>query len=172
MRPITDLILRLQPYPQKLKDLCNANPDFAKALKTTNPKKFVSLGAVVVSYPQQTSDEVIGFYVYDYGSKPKMFKQDFIVNVGSKNEDFIIYTRFTGVSKSKIIRDISHFYQKYPSYPKDSHHPKYEAIPDAIKLRALEAVDLANRIIALGLREEISEEEYAKFDLELRKHGL
>jgi len=76
------------------------------------------------------------------------------------------------VNKSKIIKDINQFYQKYPSYPKNSHHPKYEELPDAIKPRALEAVALANRIKALGLREEISEEEYAKFDSELRKHGL
>lgn len=123
----------MQPYPQKLRDLCLANPDFANALKTTHPKKFISLGAVIVSYPQSTSDEVIGFLVYDYGQKPEKFKQDFIVNVESKNKQFIIYTRFSGVKKSKIIRDINLFYQKYPSYPKNSHHPKFEDLPNAIK---------------------------------------
>lgn len=171
MRSITDLILRMQPYPQKLKDICIVNPDFAIALKTTHPKRFVSLGTVVVSYPQKTSDEVIGFYVYDYGTK-SMFKQDFIVNVGFKNEEFIIYTRFSGVGKSKIIKDISHFYQKYPEYPKDSHHPKFEDIPDPIKPRALEAIKLAKKIQTLGLRDELSEEEYKKYDLWLRNLGL
>lgn len=171
MHSITDLILRMQPYPQKLKDLCDADPNFAKALKTTNPKKFISLGAVVVSYPQPTSDEVIGFYVYDYGKNP-MFKQDFIVNVGFRNTDFIIYTRFSGVNKNRIVRDISHFYQKYPNYPKNSHHPKFEDLPEPIKPMALEAVNLANKIISLGLREEISEEEYTRYDLKLQKLGL
>ena len=172
MHLLTDLIVRMQPYPQRLKELCQANPDFAKALKSTNPKRFVSLAAVVVSYPPSTSDEVIGFYVYDYESNPPMFKQDFIVNVGTKNNEFVIYTRFSVVSKSRIIRDINQFYEKYPTYNKGSHHPKFEDLPDDLKPRALEAIELANKVKVLGLRDEISDEEYAKIDLELKKLNL
>jgi len=173
MRPITDLIIRLQPYPQKLKEWCFLSPDFAKALKNSHPKRFISLGAVVVSRPRLTpEDEVIGFYVYDYGAKPNIFKQDFIVNIGARNKEFVIYTRFLGVSKSKYIKDITHFFEKYPSYSKTSHHTKFKDLPDEIKPRALEAIKLAKRIQKWGLREEISEKEWLMFDLELKKLGL
>ena len=161
----------MQPYPKKLKAWCGLNPDFAKALKSTHPKKFISFLAVVISRPlSRPKDEVIGFYVYDYAAK--IFKQDFIVNVNAGSKEFVIYTRFSGVKKSKYIRDISHFYKEYPSYPKTSHHPKFEELPKEIKPRARKAVKLADRIVKFGLREIISEEEYARIDLELRKQGL
>ena len=66
MHLITDLIIRMQPYAKELKELCALNADFAQALKSTHPKKFVSLGAIVTSYPPSPrGDEVIGFFVYD-----------------------------------------------------------------------------------------------------------
>lgn len=172
MVPITNLIIRLQPYPQRLKDICMANPTLSKALKNTNPKKFISLGAISISYPPETSDEVIGFYVYDYGAKTPLFKQDFIVNIGSKNTDFIIYTRFPSGTENKIIKDINDFFEKYPTYDRNSHRPTFEELPDGIKPRALQAIALAEKLTALGLREEISEEEYAWYDSEFKKLGL
>lgn len=58
-------------------------------------------------------------------------------------------------------------------YSKKSHHPEFEDIPDPIKPRALDAIRLANKLIALGgPRAEISDKEYKKFDEELRKLGL
>ncbi len=173
MHLITDLIIRMQPYAKELKELCALNADFAQALKSTHPKKFVSLGAIVTSYPPSPrGDEVIGFFVYDYGVRSGMFKQDFIVNIGKQYREFVIYTRYSGVPNSKMIKDINEFYKKYPTYDKASHHPKFEDLPDAIKPRALEAIALANRIKKYGLRQEISDEEYARYDLELRKLGL
>ena len=85
MRPITDLIIRMQPYHSRIKEICHLNPDFAKSLKATNPKKFISLGAIITSYPS-TGDEVIGIFSYDYKRNEKIFKQDFIVNLGNKGK--------------------------------------------------------------------------------------
>jgi len=174
MRQINDLMLRMQPYHPRLKEFCLVNSEFAKSLKSLHAERFVSLGAIVVSQcPLIPEDEIIGFYVYDYGANPKIFKQDFIVNVGCKNQEFIIYTRFSGTTKSKNIRDISHFYNKYPTYPKNSHHPKFEELPKEIQPRALQAINLANRIIDRGGPvSEISDEEYTRFDLELKKLNL
>lgn len=173
MRSIRDIILRMQPLPAQLKSICVKDPDFALALKATHPRRFVSLGAVITSYPQNANnDEVIGFLFYDYGVKPGKFKQDFIVNVGSKYKDFIIYTRHRKGEPSKYIRDINDFFRKYPTYSRESHHPRYNDIPDAIKPRAIEAIELANRIMRYGLREELTDEEYNEFDTYLRKLNL
>lgn len=178
MKKISDLILRMQPYADEIKKLCRLNSDFANALKTLHSERFISLGAIITSrayevHSAQDSepDEVIGFLVYDLADKA--FKQDFIVNIEKKYKEFRIYTRYKGVNKSKIIRDITHFYQEYPMYSKKSHHPDFKDIPDAIKPRALEAVQLANKLSGLGgARAEISDEEYRRFDAELCKLGL
>lgn len=168
----------MQPYADEIKQLCKLNPDFADALKSLRSERFISLGAVITSRayairaPKDTEkDEVIGFLVYDL--EKNIFKQDFIVNVQKKYKEFRVYTKCKGVNKSKIIRDISHFYSEYPTYPKVSHHPSFDDIPDDIKYRAVEAIELSKRLIALGgSRAEISDEEYQKFDEELRKLNL
>ena len=173
MRPINDLIIRMQPLPEQIKRICDQNPDFSQALKITHPKKFISLGAVVISYPPNSNnDEVIGFFVYDYGLKPPKFKQDFIVNVSSASKEFIIYTRHRQATTSRYIRDINQFFQKYPTYPRDSHHPRFKEIPDSIKPRAKDAKELAERIMTFGLREELTDEEYNKFDQYLKGLNL
>lgn len=168
----------MQPYADEIKKLCRLNLDFANALKTLHSERFISLGAIITSraygahsVQDSEQDEVIGLLVYDLVDK--VFKQDFIVNVEKKYKEFKIYTRFKGTNKSKIIRDITHFYQEYPMYSEKSHHPSFEDIPDAIKPKAFEAVQLANKLIALGeTRAEVSDEEYKKFDVELSKLGL
>jgi len=168
----------MQPYADEIKKLCTLNHDFANALKALQSERFISLGAIITSraYPIHSEkdsepDEVIGLLVYDLVDKA--FKQDFIVNVNKKYKEFRIYTRFKESRKSRIIRDITHFYQEYPMYSKESHHLSFEDIPDVIKPRAIDAVQLANKLIALGgPRREISDSEYEKFDTDLRKFGL
>lgn len=178
MKKITDLVLRMQPYAEEIKQLCRLNQNFANALKSLRSDRFISFGAIITSraysihsLAESEPDEVIGLLVYDL--ERNMFKQDFIVNVEKKYKVFRIYTRYKGVEKSKIIRDITHFYQEYPMYSKDSHHPTFDQIPDAIKPRAISAVKLGERILALGgPRSEISDSEYRKFDEELIKLGF
>lgn len=168
---VSDLIVRMQPYPKSLKDIILGDPDFSKALKINNHIRFVSLGAVVTSYsPLKPEDEVIGFYVYDF--KEDKFKQDFIVNVGKNDSEYILYTKFPN-KNNKRVKDISQFFDKYSKgkYYIESHHPKFEDLPDVIKPRALEAIDLANRLKNKKVRE-FSKEELDGLDLELKKLGL
>ncbi len=173
MPSIKDLIIRMQPYPEELKELCRIDSGFADALKITHPEKFISLGAVVISrstvFPE---DEVIGFFVYDYSAVPK-FKQDFIVNKGAQNKEFVIYTRYPS-GHNKYIKDINMFYEKYSDYPKSTHRPSYDDIPDRLKPRALEAIKLAKKITTngWGVSGDISEAEYNRIDGELRKLNL
>jgi len=110
MVSVTDLIVRLQPYSQGLKDFIKNNPDFAEALKINNPNRFISVGAVVISHsPLVQGDKIIGFYVYD--NKEEKFKQDVIVDIKGRDKEFILYTRFK--SKSKWVKDINDFEPKY-----------------------------------------------------------
>lgn len=166
-----DIIIRLQPYSKELIAFCKADQDFKNALKINNPSRFVSLGAIVTSHsPFVPEDEIIGFYTYDY--KIGIFKQDFIVNVGGENKDFILYTRLAGKQSSKNVKDISQFFTKYSKgkYYIETHHPKYEDLPEIIKPRALEAVALANKIKS-GLRN-LTPDELSQIDLELQRIGL
>ena len=172
MVTVTNLIVRMQPYSSNLKSLILNDPDFAKALKINNHIRFVSLGAVVTSYsPLVPDDEVIGFYVYDY--KEDKFKQDFIVNIGKKDKEFILYTKFPNTNKNKRIKDISQFFEKYSGgkYYVESHHPRFEDLPDVIKPRALEAIALANKLRGKQVKN-FSTEELGKIDKELNKLGL
>ncbi|MCX6817223.1 MAG: hypothetical protein NTZ93_05140 [Candidatus Beckwithbacteria bacterium] len=171
MVSVEDLIVRLMPFPKELKEICRTHPNFAKALKINNPKRFVGLGVVITSYsPLVPEDEIIGFFTYDYKSTPGRFKQDFIVNVKKKNKEFVLYTRLTKVGSSRWIKDISQFFTKYSKgmYYIESHHPKFEDIPDIIKPRALMAIELATRLKQTGLRQ-LSKDELTKFDMELQK---
>ncbi|MFA7301028.1 MAG: hypothetical protein WC069_01870 [Candidatus Shapirobacteria bacterium] len=163
----------MQPFPIELKKICKENPSFEDALKSVHPERFVSLGAIVTSQcPLVPEDEIIGFFVYDYRNLNKpIFKQDFIVNIGKKNKEFILYTKYPR-SYSKTIKDISEFFKKYPTYNKKDHHPKYRKLPDLIKPRAKEAIRLANNILKFGLRTELTDDEFNQFDLDLKKFGL
>jgi hypothetical protein len=169
---VTDLIVRMQPYSPNLKRLILSDPDFAKALKINNHERFASLGAVVTSYsPLVPFDEVIGFYVYDY--KQDKFKQDFIVNIGKKDIEFVLYTKYSNPSNNSRIKDISQFFEKYSKgrYYIESHHPKFVDLPEVIKPRALEAINLANKLKGKTIRV-FSDEELKRIDRELQKLGL
>ncbi len=170
----TDLIIRMQPYSKGLKSFIFSNPDVVKALKITNYKGFISLGVIIISSsPLAPEDKVIGFYVYDYKSRSEKFKQDFIVDIGSKDKEFILYTRFSGVKKSKKIRDINDFSEKYSKnkYYVKSHHLKFEQLPKEIKPRALKAIELSKKLKEADFRN-YSKDKRKKIDLELRKLGL
>ena len=172
MVSVVDLIVRMQPYSKNLKNLILSDPDFSKALKINNHERFVSLGAVVTSYsPLVSEGEVIGFYVYDY--KQDKFKQDFIVNIGKKDIEFVLYTRYSNPNKNPRIKDISLFFEKYSKgkYYIESHHPKFEDLPDIIKPRALEAISLANKLKGKAVKD-FSNEELKRIDEELQRLGL
>ncbi|MBI2021918.1 hypothetical protein HYS93_03535 [Candidatus Daviesbacteria bacterium] len=169
MISVTDLIVRMQPYSQGLKDLIRADSDFAAALKVNNPNRFISVGAVVISHsPLVPEDKIIGFYVYD--NKAEKFKQDVIVDVKGQDKEFILYTRFK--RKSKRIKDINEFINKYGQglYYSGFHWPKFDELPNEIKPNANMALQLA-KLKHLEPRD-LTEAELEKFDKELKELGV
>lgn len=171
MMPINGLILRLQPFSEELKEMCEKYPDFEKSIKSLNSKRFISFGAILISYPKNIpEDKVIGVFVYDYIDK--IFKQDFIVDVGSKNKEYIMYTKYPGMKIKTYLRPINEFFVKYPGYSRKDHHPKFDDIPKSIQPRALHAVKLAELVASLETPDMIPFRMYVEFSWSLIKSGL
>ncbi|OGH17945.1 MAG: hypothetical protein A2868_03355 [Candidatus Levybacteria bacterium RIFCSPHIGHO2_01_FULL_40_15b] len=150
-----ELIIDMMPFSRELIEWCKKYPDFTKALKIIYPEKFITLGAVVTSQsPNYPEDEVIGIYTYAYKLKTPIYKQDFVINKERHNKEFILYTRHQSPNSSKYIKDINDFYATYGKgghYVK-SHHLSFEELPEEIRPRAVEAIDLARRVQITGLR--------------------
>lgn len=152
---LEEILIEVQPFSDGLKQWCKDHPDFTKALKIIYPEKFISLGMVVISYPPNFSnDQVIGFYTYHYSMKIPKFKQDFIVNVGNQDNNFVLYTRQNLVPLNTHIKDINDF---FVTYGKDgnylrAHHVELGDIPDEAKQRATQAKALGDRLKSTGFK--------------------
>lgn len=172
MTSVIDFIVRLQPYSPGLKAVIKKDPGFAGALKVNNPRRFVSAGAIMITRsPLVPEDKIIGFYVYDY--KEDKFKQDFIVDIEGKDKEFVLYTGLRR-SSGKRVKHIKEFFDKYGKnqyYLGHLHHPKFEDLPDPVKPNAIIALELAKRLKGHGLRK-LTNQEFKRFDSELRKLGL
>jgi len=171
MMPIDGIILRLQPFSAQIMAMCEKNQDFQKAIKSLNSARFISFGTVIISYPKnEPEDMVIGILVYDY--KSKIYKQDFMVDIGSKHEQYILYTSFHGMKSKKYLKPIGDFFKKYPCYSRECHHPKFEDIPLDIQPRALHAIELAKIVESLENPHLIPFRMYVEFSWSLIKSGL
>lgn len=145
---LEELVIEMMPFPEELREFCKRNPTFKKALKIIYIDRFIALQAVGTSYsPNYPKDEVIGIYVYDYGLKNPLFKQDFIVNKNEDKKEFVLYTGFPDVIDNIHIKHINEFLATYGEggYYKNAHRPKFEDFSVELKERALKAIDLANR---------------------------
>jgi len=143
-----DLIIEMMPFSKGLKKFCIKNPEFSKALKIIYFARFIALQAVITSYsPNYPEDEVIGIFIYDYGIKNPQFKQDFIVNKGKKDSDFVLYTGLSEVVNNTTVKHINEFLATYGKggYYKNTHRPKLEHFPPELKERALWAIKLAEK---------------------------
>ncbi len=144
-----ELIVEMMPFSDELVNWCKLHPEFLAALKIIYSEKFISLGAIVTSYsPNYPSDEVIGIYTYDYQRKNPIFKQDFIINKGKLNKEFMLFTRNLKRGSSKYVKDINEFYTTYGKggYYVNSHHLSFEQLPEEMKPRGLNAIRLANKL--------------------------
>jgi hypothetical protein len=138
---IADVIIESMPFSDEIIAWCAKHPDFKEALKVTNADRFIALGMVQTSTPRAVpSDYVIGFTVYDYVDE--IFKQDFIVDIGSRHDTFMLYSKVPSKKYGKHNQSIRSFFAKYG---KDgdyagTHHP---SLAD---LEALNEPDLTERL--------------------------
>ena len=165
----------MMPFPEGLKEFCRKNQNFSKALKIIHPDKFIALQATATSYsPYYPEDEIIGFYVYDYGKNNPVFKQDFLLNIDKKNNNFILYTGLSAVIDNKSVKHINDFLSTYGKggYFKDSHRITLEELPEELKDRALKAIALAEARKKGGypkITQEHVEDIYKKFKNHISK---
>jgi hypothetical protein len=171
MMSLEEILIDIQPFSDGLKKWCTDHPDFTKALKIIYPAKFISMGMVVVTYPPHyPNDKVIGFYTYHYAMRKPKFKQDFIVYLGKKDNNFVLYTRQNLVPHNSYIKDIKEFFDAYGrdgNYLR-AHHVTFEEIPDEGKPRALQALNLGDRIKSAGGFRELDAKSLIKANQDLR----
>ena len=168
MITLEELVIEMMPFSNPLKEFCKKNPKFGKALKIIYIDRFIALQAVGTSYsPNYPEDQVIGIYVYDYGLKRPIFKQDFIINKGGQNNEFVLYTGLSSAVDNKHVKHINEFLTTYGKggYYLNAHRPKFEEFSGELKERAIMAINLANKRKKDGyikITPEFAEEIYKK----------
>ena len=141
------------PLSPGLRSRLQSDVDFYQSLKLANRERFVFLDFIIISrLPQDApypEDQVLGFWYFDRVSQ--VFKQDFVVNVGSKDNQFVSYSRKN--NNGPFIRPIKEFFEKYGDgqryYHRDHNNPNKiwehhyrdeegdENVPDIGNLREL-----------------------------------
>lgn len=152
---LEEVIIEMMPFSEELIDWFKMYPEFLAALKNVYADRFISLGAIVTYYsPNYPGDEVIGIYTYDYQRKNPIFKQDFIVNKGKLNNEFILFTRNSKGGSSKFVKDINEFFATYGNggFYVNSHHLSFEELPDQLKERGEAAIKLAETMKGANLK--------------------
>lgn len=165
-----ELILEMMPFSTELIAWCKTHPEFLSALKVIYSERFISLGTIVTSYsPNYPEDEVIGIYAYDYLKKTPVFKQDFVINKRKKNKEFILYTRNPRKGSSKYVKDINEFFATYGKNGIyfNSHHLTLEQLPEEIKERGQQAINIANRLSG-GIMVKPTQEQIDRIHCELQ----
>lgn len=119
------------PFSNELCAFMEAHNDARAALKASNVKRFVTLPEIFTSYTPAThklhEDEVIGVWYIDKSDefckmhhKVCRFKQDFVVNVGKKDREYVVYA--ANMKVSKHVRPIAEFFSKYGQQGKYYHN--------------------------------------------------
>jgi hypothetical protein len=161
---IADVVIEAMPFSDQIIAWCHDHPEFKQALKVTNPDRFYPLGMVTVTKTKNVpEDKVIGFVAYDMDAQ--IFKQDFVVDVGSKEREFVLYTRHPQRKYDRHVRDINDFYARYGKNGDyaDTHHVDLAHIMaignTELSERAQRAVKTSQQIVAAGGRRPISQQE-------------
>jgi len=163
---INDVIFEAMPFSNELVEWIRERPDFKEGLKFSNPDGFLALGAVAWSRtPDVPDDEVIGFFAYDINKK--FFKQDFIINVGDTNTEFILYSKQPSKKYGKYVRHFNEFKAKYAinGHYQNVHHLSLADLDarnnPGLSERARDTIALAERIEAAGGRNQPTPDELA-----------
>lgn len=161
---MADVVIEAMPFSDQIIAWCHAHPEFKEALKVTSPDRFYPLGMVTITYTKNVpGDKVIGFMAYDMDAG--IFKQDFIIDVGSKEREFVLYTRHPQRRYNRHVRDIKEFYARYGKNGDyaDTHHVDLQYIQGMgnteLSERAKRAIEKSRQIVAAGGRRPISQQE-------------
>lgn len=148
-----DVVIEAMPFSAELIAWCDSHFEIKHALKVANPDRFIALGQVTTSSSSnKPDDQVIGFYAYDYVAE--QFKQDFIVNVGGTNTEFVLYTRLPKEDKDlhgRYVKDINEFFAVYGRRG-DYAGTHYPSIDEIAGLNNPVLTDRAQRYVVLGTR--------------------
>jgi len=142
------------PLSDELCTFIDSNPKAREALKFSNTKRFIAIPLIFTSNTPKThpkhKDEVIGLWSIDksgeFCSRHKTvcsLKQDFIVNIEKKNQDYVVYT--ADRKFKKLVRPIKEFFKVYGQDGKfyhngkewNHHYAKIDDLPDEPNLRKL-----------------------------------
>ena len=161
---IADVIIEAMPFSNQIIAWCHAHPDFKEALKVTNADRFHALGMILTSWPKKRpTDFVIGFVAYDMVEQK--FKQDFIVDIGGRHSEFILYTKLPSKKYGKYVHHINEFFTIYgkDSNYAGSHHFDLQHLLNIgnveLSERAVRAVQRSSQIIQAGGRRFVSQAE-------------
>lgn len=98
------------PLSNALLNFIDNNADFETSLKLSAYPRFIFLEGIICSYP--TEDEVIGMFYYD--TDTKIFKQDYVVNVGYRHQQYVSYSRRRGrIATSSVVKSLDEFFNAY-----------------------------------------------------------
>ena len=118
------------PFSDGLCNFMDDHPECEAALKLSQPKRFITIPLIFTSgLPKghsKSADEIIGIWYYDkdrpfckFHNKSCAFKQDFIVNAGSADKEFVVYTAYK--SHPPFVQQIKKFFSDYGSNGKFYH---------------------------------------------------
>lgn len=152
--------IKKYPFSDELCLFMDKNPKFFNSLKLANSKRFEFIPLIFTSHTPKlhpkSKDEVIGMWYLDKDKKKCkehnivcLFKQDFVVNIGYKNKEFISYS--TNNNKGKYIKPIKVFFRLYGENGKyyhkgnqwQHHYRNVKDLPNESRLKSF-----ANKLIA------------------------
>ncbi len=157
------------PFSTALLTAMAGDAAFFGALKLSNTVRFQVIPYILLSHTPaphpRHQDEVIGIWYLDKtnatAGMPPLFKQDFIVNVGHANTQFVSYSASPTVVGPTVrpiadfFRDYGHgtrYYHRTPGHlqPWQHHYDKLVNLPRNTDLRAW-ARQLRDEFIATGI---------------------
>ena len=135
------------PFSDDLCEFMENHSEFYKSLKLYKSKRFIFIPVIGLSHlpaseGNLSNDEIIGMFYYDINKD--MFKQDYVVNVGGKNQKFISYTQ-RKIQEMGSVFSIDTFYKKYGKHGKyyykkgtvkyEHHYNNVEDLPNFRELK-------------------------------------
>lgn len=142
------------PFSEDLYVFMEHHPEAEAALKLSAPERFVTIPRIFLSWlpdnHPKAADQIIGVWYFDknkpYCRKHKKictFKQDFIVNLGDKGKEYVVYT--ARKQPPPYVQPIRKFFDEYGENGKfyhegkqwNHHYAAVDDLPDEPALRQL-----------------------------------